>query len=388
MICLMAFLSHGYLFQSRTNGTDAPSQQRCSEMRIIMADIKEILTEATKAQASDVHITVGIPPKMRVNGKLISLDHYGKMLPADTLAIANAIMNDRQKEKLEEHGQHDMSFSIPAIGRFRVNVFKQRGSVALALRLVATQVPDAESLGLPKSVQDLYMRKRGLVLVTGPTGSGKSTTLASVIDMINNNREAHVITLEDPIEFLYQHKMSIVNQREIGLDSDSYADALRAALLEDPDVILVGEMRDLETISTAITAAETGHLVLSTLHTIGAASTVDRIIDVFPPHQQQQVRIQLANVLEAIISQQLIPTADGKSRVAAFEVMHMNSAVRNMIREGKTHQLITVMQTNRKMGMITMDEAIIQLYQKHVISREMALQFAQDPDTMQMKLLH
>ena len=363
-------------------------QQSCSEMRIIMADIKEILTEATKAQASDVHITVGIPPKMRVNGKLISLDHYGKMLPADTLAIANAIMNDRQKEKLEEHGQHDMSFSIPAIGRFRVNVFKQRGSVALALRLVATQVPDAESLGLPKSVQDLYMRKRGLVLVTGPTGSGKSTTLASVIDMINNNREAHVITLEDPIEFLYQHKMSIVNQREIGLDSDSYADALRAALREDPDVILVGEMRDLETISTAITAAETGHLVLSTLHTIGAASTVDRIIDVFPPHQQQQVRIQLANVLEAIISQQLIPTADGKSRVAAFEVMHMNSAVRNMIREGKTHQLITVMQTNRKMGMITMDEAIIQLYQKHVISREMALQFAQDPDTMQMKLLH
>jgi len=363
-------------------------QQSCSEMRIIMADIKEILTEATKAQASDVHITVGIPPKMRVNGKLISLDHYGKMLPADTLAIANAIMNDRQKEKLEEHGQHDMSFSIPAIGRFRVNVFKQRGSVALALRLVATQVPDAESLGIPKSVQDLYMRKRGLVLVTGPTGSGKSTTLASVIDMINNNREAHVITLEDPIEFLYQHKMSIVNQREIGLDSDSYADALRAALREDPDVILVGEMRDLETISTAITAAETGHLVLSTLHTIGAASTVDRIIDVFPPHQQQQVRIQLANVLEAIISQQLIPTADGKSRVAAFEVMHMNSAVRNMIREGKTHQLITVMQTNRKMGMITMDEAIIQLYQKHVISREMALQFAQDPDTMQMKLLH
>ena len=232
------------------------------------------------------------------------------------------------------------------------------------------------------------MRKRGLVLVTGPTGSGKSKTLPSVIDMINNNREAHVITLEDPIEFLYQHKMSIVNQREIGLDSDSYADALRAALREDPDVILVGEMRDLETISTAITAAETGHLVLSTLHTIGAASTVDRIIDVFPPHQQQQVRIQLANVLEAIISQQLIPTADGKSRVAAFEVMHMNSAVRNMIREGKTHQLITVMQTNRKMGMITMDEAIIQLYQKHVISSEMALQIAQDTDTMQMKLLH
>lgn len=353
-----------------------------------MAEIRDILMEATNANASDVHITVGIPPKMRVNGKLISLDHFGKMLPVDTLAIANSIMTDKQKQKLDEHGQHDMSFSIPAVGRFRVNVFKQRGSVALALRLVATQVPDARTLGIPESVINLFQRKRGLVLVTGPTGSGKSTTLASIIDMINNNREAHVITLEDPIEFLYQHKRSIVNQREIGLDSDNYADALRAALREDPDVILVGEMRDLETISTAITAAETGHLVLSTLHTIGASSTVDRIVDVFPPHQQQQVRIQLANVLEAVISQQLIPTADGKARVAAFEVMHMNSAVRNMIREGKTHQLITVMQTNRKTGMITMDEAIIQLYQKSVITRDMALQFAQDPDTMQMKLLH
>ena len=206
--------------------------------------------------------------------------------------------------------------------------------------------------------------------------------------MINRNREAHVITLEDPIEYLYQHSKSIVNQREIGLDSDSYAAALRAALREDPDVILVGEMRDLETIQTAITAAETGHLVLSTLHTIGAATTVDRIIDVFTPHQQQQVRIQLANVLEAVISQQLIPTADGTGRVGAFEVMHVNSAVRNMIREGKTHQLITVMQTNRKLGMITMDEAIIQLYQSRKITREMAIQFAQDPDTMQMKMFH
>jgi twitching motility protein PilT len=353
-----------------------------------MADIKEILEEAKNANASDVHITVGIPPKMRVNGQLISLDHYGKMMPADTMEIAQSVMNERQKRFLDEHGQHDMSFSIPAIGRFRVNVFKQRGSVAMALRLVATQVPPAEELGIPKSVIDLYNRKRGLVLVTGPTGSGKSTTLASIIDLINQRREAHVITLEDPIEYLYHHDKSIVNQREIGLDSDSYADALRAALREDPDVILVGEMRDLETISTAITAAETGHLVFSTLHTIGASSTVDRIIDVFPPHQQQHVRIQLANVLEAVISQQLIPTLDNRSRVAAFEVMHVNSAVRNMIREGKTHQLITVMQTNRKLGMITMDEAIIQLYQQRIISREMAIQFAQDPDTMQMKMYH
>ena len=257
----------------------------------------------------------------------------------------------------------------------------------MAFRVVATEIPTAESLGIPETVIDLYKKKRGLVLVTGPTGSGKSTTLASIIDMINNNREAHVITLEDPIEFTYQHRLSIVNQREIGTDSDSYANALRAALREDPDVILVGEMRDLETISTAITAAETGHLVLSTVHTIGSSNTVDRLIDVFPSHQQQQVRIQLASVLEAIISQQLLPAADDSSRLAAFEVLHVNSAVRNLIREGKSHQLITYMQTYRKQGMITMDEAIIELYRQQKITREVALQFAQDPETMQNKML-
>ena len=224
------------------------------------------------------------------------------------------------------------------------------------------------------------------MLVTGPTGSGKSTTLAAIIDKINNNRECHVITLEDPIEYLHRHKKSMVNQREIGLDSQSYANALRAALREDPDVILVGEMRDFETISVAITAAETGHLVLSTLHTIGAASTVDRVIDVFPPHQQQQIRVQLANVLEAVISQQLIPRSDGLGRVAAFEVLHANHAVRNLIREGKSHQLMSVMQTNRKAGMIGMDEAIQQLYYDGKIDREMAIQFAQDPDGMENKL--
>ncbi len=352
-----------------------------------MSKIEEILKTAKAAGASDVHITVGIPPKMRVNGKLIELEGYNRMLPDDTQAVADEIMSVKQKELLEANGQHDMSFSVMGLGRFRLNVFKQRGSVAMAIRLVATQIPDAETLGIPQSVINLYQRQRGLVLVTGPTGSGKSTTLASIIDKINDNREAHVITLEDPIEFLYQHNKSIVNQREVGLDSNSYANALRAALREDPDVILVGEMRDLETISTAITAAETGHLVLSTLHTIGAASTVDRIIDVFPPHQQQQIRIQLANVLEAVISQQLIPTSDGYSRVAAFEVMHVNSAVRNMIREGKTHQLITIMQTNRKQGMITMDDAIVELCKGGKIARDMAVQYAQDPDTMQAKIL-
>lgn len=352
-----------------------------------MSKIEDILREAKEKGASDVHITVGLPPKMRLNGKLIAMDNYEKMLPPDTKEIADEVMNDKQKAKLEENGQHDMSFSIPGVGRYRLNVFKQRGSIAMAFRVVATQIPSAESLGIPDTVIDLYNKKRGLVLVTGPTGSGKSTTLASIIDMINNSREAHVITLEDPIEFTYQHRMSIVNQREIGTDSNSYANALRAALREDPDVILVGEMRDLETISTAITAAETGHLVLSTVHTIGASNTVDRLIDVFPPHQQQQIRIQLASVLEAIISQQLIPNADGVSRTAAFEVLHVNSAVRNLIREGKSHQLITVMQTNRKMGMITMDEAILQLYRDQKITRDMAVQFAQDPDTMQMKML-
>lgn len=351
-----------------------------------MLDIEEVLKKAKEAGASDVHITVGIPPKMRVNGNLITMDEYQRMLPADTLDVVLNITSDAQRAKFEERGEFDMSFSIPNVGRYRVNIYKQRGSASLAFRLVGTVVPTAESLGVPTSVMDLYQRKRGLVLVTGPTGSGKSTTLAAIIDKINNFRDAHVITLEDPIEYLHQHKMSMVNQREIGLDSNNYANALRAALREDPDVILVGEMRDFETISVAITAAETGHLVLSTLHTIGAASTVDRVIDVFPPHQQQQIRVQLANVLEAVVSQQLIPTADGKGRVAAFEVMHANHAVRNLIREGKSHQLASVMQTNRKLGMITMDEAILQLYFDGRIDREQAINFAQDPDAMEMKL--
>ena len=352
-----------------------------------MSIIEDILREAKDNGASDVHVTVGLPPKMRLNGKLVPMENFNKMLPPDTLAIAQEIMSEKQLEKLEENGQHDMSFSIRGVGRYRLNVFKQRGSIAMAFRVVASEIPSVETLGIPEGVSDLYKKKRGLVLVTGPTGSGKSTTLASIIDTINNNREAHVITLEDPIEFTYQHRMSIVNQREIGTDSNSYANALRAALREDPDVILVGEMRDLETISTAITAAETGHLVLSTVHTIGASNTVDRLIDVFPSHQQQQIRIQLASVLEAIISQQLIPAADGVSRVAAFEVLHVNSAVRNLIREGKSHQLLTVMQTNRKLGMISMDDAIMEMYRAQKISREMAIQFAQDPDTMQMKML-
>lgn len=347
-----------------------------------MPTIAELLKIAKEKGASDLHITVGVPPKVRVNGQLTALD-YERVMPEDANRLLEEVVTGRHLSLYQEKGEIDLSFSIPELGRYRVNAFKQRGTAAMALRLVGTEVPPPEKLGVPVSVIDLYQRKRGLILVTGPTGSGKSTTLAAIIDKINSNREAHVITLEDPIEYLHRHKMATVNQREIGLDTQSYANALRASLREDPDVILVGEMRDYETISVAVTAAETGHLVLSTLHTIGAASTIDRVIDVFPPHQQQQIKVQLANVLECVVSQQLIPTADGTGRVAAFEVMHANYAVRNLIREGKSHQLASIMQTNRKMGMVTMDEAITQLFYEGKISKEMAVQYAQDPDNME-----
>lgn len=350
-----------------------------------MISVVELLKTAKDAGASDLHITVGTPPKMRVNGKLVTME-YPRFLPADTMQALLEVMDEQQRDRFDEKGEYDMSFAVPELGRFRANVYKQRGTVALAIRLVGTSVPSAEELGIPDSVVELYSRKRGLVLVTGPTGSGKSTTLAALIDKINKNRECHVITLEDPIEYLHRHDKSMVNQREIGIDTENYTNALRAALREDPDVILVGEMRDFETISVAITAAETGHLILSTLHTIGAASTVDRVIDVFPPHQQQQIRVQFANVLEAVISQQLIPRADGNGRIAAFEVLHTNHAVRNLIREGKTHQLLSVMQTNRKFGMITMDEAILQLFNQGTITEQMAIQFAADPEAMTMKV--
>ncbi len=350
-----------------------------------MSFIEQILEKGSELGASDVHLTVGLPPKMRVNGNLLTSD-FPVMKPADTLDVLVSVMTERQRAIFEERGEFDLSFSVSGLGRYRVNAFKQRGSIALAFRVVGTNVPSPEVLGVPESVIDLYQRKRGLILVTGPTGSGKSTTLAAIIDKINSCRDAHIITLEDPIEYLHPHKLSMMNQREIGIDSQSYASALRAALREDPDVILVGEMRDFETISVAITAAETGHLVLSTLHTNSAASTVDRVIDVFPPHQQQQIRIQFANVLEAIIAQQLIPTADGSSRVAAFEVLHANHAVRNLVREAKSHQLESVMQTNRKLGMMTMDEAIGQLYLAGKIDREQAIHFAHDPDKMMNKL--
>ena len=347
--------------------------------------IEELLITAKENKASDVHITVGLPPKMRINGILVDMD-YPRLLPPDTEAVISTMMSDKRLQQFEELGEIDFSYSIPQIGRYRVNVFHQRGSMAASIRLVSTKIPLPEELGIPKSVVDLYQKKRGLVLVTGPTGSGKSTTLASIIDRINSMREVHVITLEGPIEYLHNHKKAMVNQREVGLDTHSYSNALRAALREDPDVILVGEMRDLETISTAITAAETGHLVLSTLHTIGAASTIDRIVDVFPPHQQQQIRVQLSMVLESVISQQLIPTADKKSRVAAFEVMHSTPAIKNLIREAKSPQINSTIQTSKKLGMQTMDDAIFDLYMKGDIDKENAVSYAQDSQIMEKRI--
>ncbi len=351
-----------------------------------MVTIEELMKKAEDVRASDVHITVGVPPKYRVAGKLINMD-YPRLMPTDTEAILSSIMNDRHREIFAEKGEVDFSFALPGMGRYRVNVFKQRGTMAAVLRLVATKIPSVEELEIPPSVVELYKKKRGLILVTGPTGSGKSTTLAAIIDKINENNTSHVITLEDPIEYLHQHKKSTVNQREVGNDTMSYANALRAALREDPDVILVGEMRDLETISTAITAAETGHLVLSTLHTIGAAATIDRVIDVFPPHQQEQIRVQLAMVLECVISQQLVPTIKGDKRVAAFEVLHMNSAVKNLIRENKTFQISSMMQTNKSIGMQTMDDALYDLYINGVIARDTALEYAQDYAALKKKLM-
>ena len=350
-----------------------------------MITIDELLMTAKEHEASDVHISVGVPPKMRVNGVLLDMN-YPKLFPEDTSAIIMPVLSEVQAEMLNKTGEIDFSYSIPKAGRYRVNAYKQRGTVSAAIRLVGTVIPKPNELGIPRSVVDLTNRQRGLVLVTGPTGSGKSTTLASILDQINETSEKHIITLEDPIEYLHTHKKAMVNQREIGTDSHSYASALRAALREDPDVILVGEMRDLETISIAITAAETGHLVFSTLHTTGAASTIDRVIDVFPPHQQQQIRVQLAMVLECVVSQQLIAKDKQKGRVAAFEVMHNTVAIKNLIRENKTYQINSMMQTSKKLGMQTMDDALYDLYMAGHISAEAALNYAQDIQVMTRRL--
>lgn len=343
--------------------------------------ILDILQVAVDAGASDVHLTVASPPIMRVNGKLVRMNEE-RLLPEETLKIIRDMLTEDQIIAFEKKGELDFSYSNAGLGRFRVNIYKQRGSYSMALRVVALTIPSMDDLKLPVILKELAMKQRGLILVTGPTGSGKSTTLAAMIGHMNAVRNDHIMTIEDPIEYLHKHDKSVINQREIGNDSHSFANALRAALRQDPDVILVGEMRDLETISTAITAAETGHLVLSTLHTIGAAKTIDRIIDVFPPHQQQQIRIQLASVLEAVVSQQILPKADGNGRVAAFEIMIANPAIRNLIREGKTHQMQTVIQTGSSIGMLTMDASLLDLYKRRIIDLPTLKKYAVDIDMM------
>ncbi len=348
--------------------------------------INDYLIQAKALGASDLHITVGVAPTCRVNGELVAIAE-GFLKPADTAELIEPLFQEYSKKIFLEKGEVDVSYSIPGVGRYRVNIFRQRGSYATVIRLVESNIPKPHELALPSSVVELTKKKKGLVLVTGPTGSGKSTTLASLIDIINANYNSHVITLEDPIEYLYSHKKAIVNQREIGLDSQSFSTAIRSAMREDPDVILVGEMRDLDTISIAITAAETGHLVFSTLHTTGAANTIDRMIDVFSPHQQPQIRIQLASVLECVVSQQLIPTVDGKSRVAAFEVMHVTPAIRNLIREQKSHQINSIIQINKKLGMQMMDDSILELYLRGFINAEKALSYATDLSYMERKII-
>ena len=353
--------------------------------RVNMYNLDEILIQSVKSGASDIHLTTGRPPSYRIDGVLVPIEGE-RLTPQMLEELLMPLMDVRHRGELQDNGQTDFAYAIPGVGRFRVNVFKQRGTLASVMRSLPFNIPEPEQLGIPAEVVEMTSRKRGLILVTGPTGSGKSTTLASLLHVINRTYPYHIITLEDPIEYLHRHDKSVVNQREIGSDSTDYAQALRAALREDPDVILVGEMRDLETISTAITAAETGHLVFSTLHTIGADKTIDRIIDVFPPNQQQQIRIQLASVLECVVSQQLLKKADGSGRVAALEILFANNAVRNLIRESKTYQIASIMQTNKRAGMQTMDDALYDLYMRKLIDADNAVTYAQDPVSMNKKV--
>jgi twitching motility protein PilT len=344
--------------------------------------IDELLERMVEANASDLHVTTGTPPAIRVRGEVERLEGFDPLDAEQTQQLLYRILSSEQQKNFELNRQLDFSYSMPGLARFRVNVYFQRESIGAAFRLIPTELKTLEELGIPDSLHILAEKPRGLVLVTGPTGSGKSTTLAAIIDEINRNRAEHILTIEDPIEFLHRHKRCIVNQREIGPDATTFADALRAALRQDPDVILVGEMRDLETISTALTAAETGHLVFGTLHTQSAPSTIDRIIDVFPAEQQEQVRIQIANSLQGVVTQALLPTADKMGRVPALEILLPDDAVRNLIRQGKVEQIYSVMQTNTGRGMQTMEQSLGDLIMRRVVDLEDGLSRSSRPSQL------
>ncbi len=336
--------------------------------------LADFLLAVIDKAGSDLHLTANLPPMVRVNGHLKPLRGYRKLLPKDLQEIIYSMLTQRQREQFEEELELDISYSLPGKARFRVNIFQQRDALGAVMRLIPYEIKGTEELGIPPVVSEFARLRRGLVLVTGITGSGKSTTLAALIDIVNRERAEHIMTVEDPIEFLHRHKKAVVNQREVGTDTTGFGEALKRVLRQDPDVILVGEMRDLETIQTALTAAETGHLVFGTLHTQDAPQSVDRVIDVFPPHQQQQIRIQLAGTLAGVVSQQLVPTSDGKGRVAAVEVLVATSAVRNLIREGKTHQIYTSIQVGGKYGMQIMDAHLADLVKKRRVTYEAAME--------------
>lgn len=349
--------------------------------------IEEILDYAIKNEASDIHLSVGRPRSVRLHGIITSMDDR-ILTPQDTEALAREITTEEQRKKVEEVGGIDFGFSFGDKARFRVSCFKQRGTYAMVLRQLPYKFYSFEQIGLPTQLKDLLSRPRGLILVTGPTGSGKTTSLATMLNYINENFERHIVTAEDPIEFMHAHKKSIVTQREVGEDVPSFSEAVTKALRQDPDVILIGEMRDLSTMESAIRAAETGHLVFSTLHTTGAARTVDRIIDVFPSHQQTQVRVQLASTIVAVVSQTLLPRVDGKGgRVCAFEVMIATPAIRNLIREGKTYQVNSEIQTGARFGMRGLDDHLKELYQTGVISYDAMIEVAQDPKELAERAL-
>jgi twitching motility protein PilT len=349
-------------------------------------DFAAVLATVAHRRASDLHLTAGAPPAIREKGKITAMEGFPVLTPQMTREVVYGILSEDQRKRFETARQLDFAYAIPKVARFRVNTYMQRGSVSAAFRLVPGEIPALDDLGVPAVLREFTSKPRGFILVTGPTGSGKSTTLAAMIDQINRDREDHILTIEDPIEFLHRHKRSIVNQREIGSDAESFALGLRAALRQDPDVILVGEMRDMETVSTALTAAETGHLVFATLHTQSTAQTVDRIIDVFPPEQQAQVRTQLSVALQGVVTQQLLPTSDGRGRVVACEVLIPNPAVRNLIREAKTHQIYSAIQTAGSIGMQTMDADLVRLVRAGKITRELAEQRASVPEELRRLL--